>query len=161
MTEQTTYEHKRAVLRERYLSDAEDAAQASAADLYTGGVDHLALICSDIDATIQFYTGVLKMRLTRIVPNRDEPTSTHIFLDMGGGNLLAFFDFPNKGPDKAVRGVGGMHHLALKATVPHYRAVIASLQDHAIVHSVHGSTDSGSVYFRDPDDIMVEVTTAD
>lgn len=90
MSEQTTYEHKRALLRERYLSDAEDVAQAHAADLYTGGVDHLAL----------------------------------------------------------------------KATVPHYQAVIASLQDHGIVHSVHGSTDSGSVYFRDPDDIMVEVTTA-
>ena len=48
------------------------------------------------DATIRFYTEVLNMRLAKIVTNRDEPTSTHIFLDMGGGNMLAFFDFPEQ-----------------------------------------------------------------
>ena len=161
MSEHTDYESKREALRERYLSDADSGADSKAGSpaVYTGGVDHLALICFDIDATIQFYTGVLKMRLTNIIPNRDEPTSTHIFLDMGGGNLLAFFDFPNKGPDKTVRGVGGMHHLAMKATPEHYRAVIASLEDHKIEHSIHGSKEKGSVYFRDPDDILLEVTT--
>ena len=157
MTEHTDYDSKREALRERYLSDASSGADSPA--VYTGGVDHLALICSDIDATIAFYTGVLKMRLTNIIPNRDEPTSTHIFLDMGGGNLLAFFDFPNKGPDKTVRGVGGMHHLAMKATPEHYRAVLASLEDHKVEHSIHGSKEKGSVYFRDPDNILLEVPT--
>jgi catechol 2,3-dioxygenase-like lactoylglutathione lyase family enzyme len=161
LSENIDYESKREALRERYLSDANSGADSEngSPTLYTGGVDHLALICSDIDATIAFYTGVLKMRLTNIIPNRDEPTSTHIFLDMGGGNLLAFFDFPNKGPAKTVRGVGGMHHLAMKATPEHYRAVLASLADHKVEHSVHGSKEKGSVYFRDPDDTLLEVTT--
>ena len=93
MAEANHYQERRQALAARYLStDASPSAPTQ-----TGGVDHLALICSDLEATIRFYTEVLGMRLTKIVQNRDEPTSTHIFLDMGGGNQLAFFDFPEKG----------------------------------------------------------------
>lgn len=157
MSELDEYESKREALRRRYLGDSPSVESVSAT--LTGGVDHLALICSDIAVTIEFYTQVLQMRLTRIVPNRDEPTSTHIFLDMGGGNSLAFFDFPKHGADKTVRGVGGMHHIALKATPERYLAVIASLKSHDHEHSVHNGKEHRSVYFRDPDDILLEVTT--
>ncbi len=149
------YEEKRARLRARFIDDAPPAPQPVA----TGGVDHLALICSDLEATIAFYTDVLKMRLTKVIPNRDEPTSTHIFLDMGGGNLLAFFDFPKHGPDRTVRGVGSMHHIALKASSEKYREIVQGLKDSGREHSVHGGEDKGSVYMRDPDNIIVEVTT--
>ncbi|MBI3301714.1 MAG: VOC family protein, partial [Deltaproteobacteria bacterium] len=118
MSELSVYQARREELKQRYLPAGEPAPQP----VCTGGVDHLALICSDLDATIRFYTEGLGMRLTRIVPNRDEPTSTHIFLDMGGGNQLAFFDFPEKGPAHTVRGVGSMHHVALKARPEQFRA---------------------------------------
>ena len=91
MSDLEGYESRREALRAKYLGD--DSAPAPVS---TAGVDHLALICSDIDATVRFYTEVVNMRLVKIVTNRDEPTSTHIFLDMGGGNLLAFFDFPEQ-----------------------------------------------------------------
>ena len=149
------YESRRVELKRRYLDTGAPATEP----VGTGGVDHLALICSDIDATIQFYTDVLKMRLTRVIPNHDDPTSTHIFLDMGGGNRLAFFDFPEKDTDPTVRGVGSMHHVALKATSEQYRAVLATLKERDIPHDAHGSNDTGSVYLRDPDNILVEVTT--
>ena len=150
-----TVEEKREALRRRFMDDAAPAAEPVA----TGGVDHLALICSDIEATIAFYTDVLMMLLTKVVPNRDEPSSTHIFLDMGGGNLLAFFDFPKHGPDRTVRGVGSMHHVALKATAEKYQEIVRSLKAQGVEHSIHGSEAKGSVYMRDPDGIMVEVTT--
>jgi glyoxylase I family protein len=155
MADLSVYHPRREELKARYLS----APQAASPPTYTGGVDHLALICSDLDATIGFYTQVLGMRLTRIVPNRDEPTSTHIFLDMGGGNQLAFFDFPQKGPARTVRGVGSMHHVALKARPEQFRTLLATLQEKHIPYSLHGSPESGSVYLRDPDDILVEITT--
>ena len=124
-----------------------------------GGLDHLALICSDMDATIGFYIDVLKMRLEKVVTNRDDPTSTHVFLDMGGGNMLAFFDFPEHGPAPVQRGIGAMHHVALKADAKKYQAIIETLRVRQIDHSVHGSKEAGSVYFRDPDNIPLEVTT--
>src|SRR5882672_7439461 len=155
MPELNVYQARREELKQRYL--CADSPQPPS--VVTNGVDHLALICSDLDITIRFYTQVLGMRLTRIVQNRDEPTSTHIFLDMGGGNQLAFFDFPQRGPDRTVRGVGSMHHVALKARPAQFRAAVEKLQERQIPHSLHGSVDAGSVYVRDPDDILVEVTT--
>jgi catechol 2,3-dioxygenase-like lactoylglutathione lyase family enzyme len=155
MPELNVYQARREELKQRYLSAAGEAPQS----VNTGGVDHLALICSDLDATIQFYTDVLGMRLTKVMANRDEPTSTHIFLDMGGGNQLAFFDFPEKGPTRTVRGVGSMHHVALKATPEKFRAILTTLKEKKLPHSLHGTENAGSVYVRDPDDILVEVTT--
>lgn len=155
MAELSVYQARREELQRCYLSAGEPAPQS----VGTGGVDHLALICSDLGTTIRFYTEVVGMRLTRIVPNRDEPTSTHIFLDMGGGNQLAFFDFPEKGPARTVRGIGSMHHIALKASPGQFRALLATLQEKQVPYSLHGSPESGSVYVRDPDDILVEVTT--
>ena len=150
------YESRRQALRQRYLGDTEEPVVREVA---TSGVDHLALICSDIEATIEFYTEVIHMRLTKVIQNRDAPTSTHLFLDMGGGNQLAFFDFPAHGPAQTVRGVGAMHHIALKATPENYRQVVDTLKERGIEHSVHGGADRGSVYFRDPDNILLEVTT--
>lgn len=157
MTQHQDYETKRAALRERFqtVSDSTDGQPA----VGTGGVDHLALICSDLVATVEFYTGVLKMRLVKVVPNRDDETSTHIFLDMGGGNLLAFFDFPGHGPTPTKRGVGSMHHLALKASSEDFACLLTRLDEASIEHSVHGGGEAGSVYVRDPDGILVEVTT--
>ena len=157
MTDLSLYQKRREELSRRYLQTEVPALQP----VYTGGVDHLALISSDLEATIHFYTEVLGMRLTRIVQNRDEPTSTHIFLDMGGGNLLAFFDFPEKGPARTARGVGSMHHVALKAQPGRLREIIATLKERNIAYSLHGSPESGSLYVHDPDDILVEVTARD
>jgi len=156
MADLKTPEQRRAHYRERYIKDEAPGDTAVA----TAGVHHLALIASDLDATIRFYTEVLQMRLVKVVENRDDPTSTHIFIDMGGGNQLAFFDFPEHGPNAAIRGVGAMHHVAIKAPKEKYQAIVTNLEAQGIKHSIHGSTSAGSVYMRDPDDIMIEITTA-
>lgn len=155
MAELNYYQTRREELKQRYLSVEPSPSQS----VVTGGVDHLALICSDLAKTIRFYTEILGMRLTKVMTNRDEPTSTHIFLDMGGGNQLAFFDFPEKGPARTVRGVGSMHHVALKAQPAQFRAILTTLKEKNVPYSLHGSEDAGSVYVRDPDEILVEVTT--
>jgi glyoxylase I family protein len=155
MRDLSFYQERREALKKSYLPKGEIAPQP----LQTAGVDHLALICSELERTIDFYTEVLGMRLTRIVQNRDEPTSTHIFLDMGGGNQLAFFDFPEKGPARTVRGIGSMHHVALKAGPEQMRSVLARLDERRISYSIHGTPDAGSIYVRDPDEILVELTT--
>ena len=155
MPDLSFYNERREALKKSYLT----AGEATLEPLHTAGVDHLALICSELKRTIEFYTELLGMRLTRIVPNRDEPTSTHIFLDMGGGNQLAFFDFPEKGPAHTVRGVGSMHHVALRARPEQMRAVLARLDERHITYSMHGTPDAGSIYVRDPDEILVELTT--
>ena len=70
------------------------------------GVHHLALLSSDVEATIRFYQDVLEFPLTELFENRDYQGSTHFFFDIGHGNLLAFFDFPglDLGPYAEVLG---------------------------------------------------------
>ena len=67
-----------------------------------GGVNHLALVCSDMKRTVEFYTQVLGMRLIKTI---DLPAGSgqHFFFDMGGGNALAFFWFPDA--PEAVPGI--------------------------------------------------------
>jgi hypothetical protein len=79
---------------------------------------------------------LLGIQLTRIVQNRDYPTSTHIVLDIGGGNQLAFFDFPEKVPARAVPDVGSMHHIAIKAQPENFSAVLARSQELQIAYFI-------------------------
>jgi catechol 2,3-dioxygenase-like lactoylglutathione lyase family enzyme len=58
------------------------------------GLHHVALVCRDMRATVDFYTNVLGMPLARTM---DLPggMGQHFFFDMGGGQLFAFFWFPD------------------------------------------------------------------
>ena len=53
------------------------------------GINHLAMVTPDMDATVRFYAGVLGMRLVATVmagPMR------HYFFELGPGNTIAFFE---------------------------------------------------------------------
>ena len=54
MTELSEYLAQREALKTRYLTDTAPPSQP----VGTGGVDHLALICTDMETTIRFYTEV-------------------------------------------------------------------------------------------------------
>lgn len=65
------------------------------------GLHHLALVCEDMERTVDFYTNVLGMRLTKGFDL--EGYGQHFFFDMGNGSELAFFWFNDAG--KAQPGV--------------------------------------------------------
>lgn len=154
MDKANPFEAKRRALQDQFM----DPHAPDDRPVGTDGVHHLVLISSDLEATVRFYTQVLNMRLVKVVENRDDPTSTHIFLDMGGGNMLAFFDFPEHGDAPVVRGIGAMHHVALKASASQYKALFTRLKEQGIEHSLHGTEEAGSVYLRDPDNALIEIT---
>jgi len=73
-----------------------------------GGLHHLALVCSDMERTVEFYTNVLGMKLKKGF-DLDGGYGQHFFFDMGGGNELAFFWFRDAA--KAEPGVASAAHL--------------------------------------------------
>lgn len=79
-----------------------------APDIRYGGVHHLALVCSDMARTVDFYTNVLGMKLNKGF-DLDRGYGQHFFFDMGGGNELAFFWFRDAA--KAQPGVASAGHL--------------------------------------------------
>ncbi|HEY8523604.1 MAG TPA: VOC family protein [Acidimicrobiales bacterium] len=65
------------------------------------GINHLALVCRDMARTVDFYQGVLGMPLVKTIELPDG-MGQHFSFDCGGGNLLAFFWFPEApGPARA------------------------------------------------------------
>jgi catechol 2,3-dioxygenase-like lactoylglutathione lyase family enzyme len=63
------------------------------------GINHLALVCKDMARTVDFYSNVLGMPLIKTI---DLPggMGQHFFFDIGNGDSLAFFWFP-EAPDRA------------------------------------------------------------
>ena len=58
------------------------------------GINHLALVCRDMKRTVDFYSGVLGMPLTKTI-ELPQGMGQHFFFDIGKGDSLAFFWFPN------------------------------------------------------------------
>src|SRR5246500_1372724 len=102
---------RRQRLREKYLRPRGERPPTT-----VQGVHHLALICRDVEETIQFYQEFLGFPLVELVENRDYKGSNHFFFDIGNGNLLGFFDFPGLGLEPVPEGLGGIQHVALSVT---------------------------------------------
>jgi catechol 2,3-dioxygenase-like lactoylglutathione lyase family enzyme len=138
-----------AELRSRHLREAGGRPPSSAR-----GVHHLALLSSDVEATIRFYQDVLEFPLTDLFENRDYQGSTHFFFDIGHGNLLAFFDFPGLDLGPYAEVLGGLHHLAISVTPDRWEQLKAKL-DAAGVPTMEMS--GSSVYFSGPDGERLEL----
>ena len=150
--ERAELEARRADLRGRYLTPAEQRPASSAR-----GIHHAALICSDPETTIQFYQGLLEFPLVELVENRDYPGSSHFFFDLGNSTLLGFFDFPGLGLQPAEERIGTVQHIAISVT-PEQHARLRKKLDEAGVG--YGGPEQGieeSLYFRDPNGIQIEL----
>jgi catechol 2,3-dioxygenase-like lactoylglutathione lyase family enzyme len=65
-------------------------------------IHHVAYRCKDAKATADWYAQILGMEFTTAFAEDHVPSTgeydpyMHIFLDCGGGNVLAFFELPNQ-----------------------------------------------------------------
>jgi len=136
-------------IRARHLRPSQDRPNSTAR-----GVHHLALLSSDVERTIEFYQGLLEFPLTELFENRDYQGSTHFFFDIGGGNLLAFFDFPGLDLGPYAEVLGSMHHLAISVEPEKWAylktKIEASDTDIAFEHKT-------SLYFSGPDGERLEI----
>jgi catechol 2,3-dioxygenase-like lactoylglutathione lyase family enzyme len=72
------------------------------------GVHHLALVCRDMERTVDFYTNVLDMKLNKGF-DLDGGFGQHFFFDMGNGSELAFFWFRDAAePQPGITSAGNL-----------------------------------------------------
>ena len=148
------------------------------------GVNHLALVCRDMERTVDFYTNVLGMPLVKTI-ELPAGMGQHFFFDCGGGDCLAFFWFPDAPdgvpgisapaarPDQGdlTSAIGSMNHVAFDVApekIEEYRdqliaagvdcTEIANHDDSewGISDAMHPGVFVRSVYFQDPDGILLE-----
>jgi catechol 2,3-dioxygenase-like lactoylglutathione lyase family enzyme len=136
-------------LRAQHLRPPEDRASSSAR-----GLHHLALLSSNVEATIAFYQDLLEFPLTELFENRDYQGSTHFFFDIGHDNLLAFFDFPGLDLGAYAEVLGGLHHIAISVAPDRWEHLRTKL-DAAGVPIVPMS--GSSLYFNGPDGERLEL----
>src|SRR5207253_1332466 len=121
------------------------------------GVHHMALICNDVEQTIQFYQELLGFPLVEMMENRDYKGSTHLFFDIGHDNLLAFFDFPGLGLEPGVEALGGVQHIAISIYPDAYQQIKARLDKRGIAYLGPDRGVLTSMYVKDPDGIQIEL----
>jgi catechol 2,3-dioxygenase-like lactoylglutathione lyase family enzyme len=148
------------------------------------GVNHLALVCRDMARTVDFYTNVLEMPLVKTI-ELPVGMGQHFFFDCGGGDLLAFFWFPDAPdavpgisnalgrPDQAslTTAVASMNHVAFQVAperIDEYRERLVAAgvpctdianhddSEYGISEEMHDGVFMRSVYFVDPDGILLE-----
>jgi len=149
------------------------------------GINHLALVCKDMARTVDFYTNVLGMPLVKTL---DLPggRGQHFFFDIGNGDSLAFFWFPDA--PEAQPGVssaanlpmagpitsahGSMNHVAFNVPAEKFDEYYEKLISRGIkvtkimnhdeserqisLDVISPTTFVRSVYFYDPDGICLE-----
>lgn len=147
------------------------------------GVNHLALVCKDMARTVDFYRDVLGMPLVKTIELPDG-MGQHFFFDIGNGDALAFFWFPDApeaapgiaaprrgGGPSLTSAHGSMNHVAFDVPVEkieEYRArlVAKGVRVTEVVNhddsprqvspEVSATTFVRSIYFFDPDGILLE-----
>ncbi len=130
-------------------------------------IHHVAYRCRDAAETVGFYREVLGMDFTiafaeDFVPSTHEPDPyMHVFLDAGGGNVLAFFELPTRAPmGRDPNTPAWVQHIAFSVeSLAVLEATRRRLLERGI--EVVGPTDHGlfhSIYFFDPNGHRLELT---
>jgi catechol 2,3-dioxygenase-like lactoylglutathione lyase family enzyme len=140
-------ERERNRIRSVYLKQTRPPSSAR-------GLHHFALLCSNVEQTVQFYQEILQFPLTEIFENRDYKGSSHFFFDIGNGNLLAFFDLPGLELGPYAEVLGGLHHVAISVEPATWQRLKGRLDVAGVEYQQESGT---SIYFRDPDGARIEL----
>ena len=129
-------------------------------------IHHVAYRCKDAKETVSFYEQALGMRYTNAFAEDHVPSTgefdpyMHVFLDCGGGNVVAFFELPNQpAMGRDPNTPAWVQHLAFEVSdVTTLLAAKAHLE--ALDIDVLGPTYHGifkSIYFFDPSGHRLEL----
>lgn len=128
------------------------------------GINHLALVTADMDATVRFYHGVLGARLVATIGT---PAFRHYFFEFGAENTVAFFEYRDRPPEAFAKPAGipdprapQFDHLSFN--LPDEDSLLALRDRLKAAHcEVTDVVDHGfirSVYFTDPNGIALEAS---
>lgn len=119
------------------------------------GIHHITAITEDAQRNVDFYAGVLGLRLVKKTVNQDNPTVYHLFFaDEGGdpGSDLTFFEYP--GVPRGRAGAGMVHRVVWRV------ASTDSLDfwaERLGANGIESERDGDSLRFADPEGLDHEL----
>lgn len=128
------------------------------------GINHLALVTRDMDATTRFWHGVLG---AEVVATVGTPGFRHYFFRVGDGQTVAFFEYHDVELDTYAKPAGVPYPpasqfdhlslgvddeeelLALRDRIKRYDCEVTDVVDHGFIRSI---------YFTDPNGLALEAS---
>ena len=124
-------------------------------DSFITGIDHVAIVVSDMERSIEFYNGVLGLTIIR--DGRKDPPNKKTFLGAKSRTLVALTEDKNRkgGGAGAVEGVA---HVAFKVDdVEKARETLKSKAVTFIEEKVEKDGKIKAYHFLDPDGLELEI----
>jgi glyoxalase family protein len=128
-------------------------------DLKLEGIHHVTAITADAQANVDFYAGVLGLRLVKKSVNQDNPTVYHLFYaDERGdpGSDITFFEYPGAPLGRA--GDGMVHTVVWRVGSPE---AVDYWGDRLGGTGVEVERRNGGLRFSDPEGLAHELVVVD
>ena len=123
------------------------------------GIHHITAITEDGQSNVDFYVGVLGLRLVKKTVNQDAPSVYHLFYaDEKGsaGSDLTFFEFP--GAPRGRAGDGMVHTIGWRVAS---EDALAFWEERLGSRDVATERTEGSLRFTDPEGLAHELRVSD
>ncbi|KON83628.1 hypothetical protein AF331_15730 [Rossellomorea marisflavi] len=125
--------------------------------MHLQAVHHIAIICSDYEASKAFYTDLLGFTIIREV-YREDRDSYKLDLALNGTYLIELFSFPEAPERASYPEARGLRHLAFE--VENMEEVVAELHQSGIQVEdirIDPYTSKRFTFFSDPDGLPLEL----
>ncbi len=125
------------------------------------GLHHVTAIAADPQRNIDFYTGLIGLRLVKLTVNFDDPTTYHLYYGDGQGHpgtILTFFPWPGAPHGRIGSGQLTVTSFAVpERSLPYWRARLHKRG----VEFEDGQTEFGEnrLFLTDPDGLQLELVS--
>ena len=123
------------------------------------GIHHITAITENGQRNVDFYAGVLALRLVKKTVNQDNPSVYHLFYaDEKGdpGSDLTFFEYPGIPQGRA--GDGMIHTIVWRVGSPE---ALDFWADRLARHGVESEREAGILEFADPEGLVHQLAVVD
>ena len=123
------------------------------------GIHHITAVTENAQRNVDFYAGVMGLRLVKKTVNQDSPTVYHLFFaDEEGdpGADLTFFEYPGAAAGRA--GAGMVHRIVWRVGGPES---LDFWEGRLGAHDIDTRRDGDSLHFADPEGLDHELFVAD
>jgi len=132
-------------------------------DKKIAGLHHVTAIASDPQRNLDFYIGLLGLRLVKRTVNFDDPGTYHFYFgDARGtpGTILTFFSWP--GARRGHRGVGQIEATAFAISPDSVGYWLDRFKEqHLTAEKTSARFGQEVIRFTDPDGLLLELVTSD
>jgi glyoxalase family protein len=121
------------------------------------GIHHVTAICGHPQANLDFYAGLLGLKLVKLTVNFDDPRTYHLYYGDGAGTpgtILTFFPWP--GSPKGRQATGQVTQTSFAVPDGSFDFWTKRLTDAGVrVTGPHARFDESVLSFHDPDGMVI------